>query len=270
METNFSEISELMSTDENLKPVIDLITQIMEIDDTQLNEQTVDVMKGMLTGSFTDAVTESAVAAVIEGFRKENLTRNDAKRSVQEVHEAFELLINELKPSKFKKQLLESVFDCFYNIFDTSLERYLSFDITLPIKLDEGAQVPTYAHETDAAADLYAAETVVLPAHSISTMIHTGVHIALPEGWMAMIFPRSSVGAKTGLRLSNSVGIIDSDYRGQLGILYDNISNSDYTINAGDRIAQLMIMPSYHFKANVVETIPTTDRGEGGFGSSGK
>ena len=111
---------------------------------------------------------------------------------------------------------------------------------------------------TDAAADLYAADTVTLAPHSTSNMIRTGVHIALPEGWMAMIFPRSSIGAKTGLRLSNSCGIIDSEYRGPLGVLYDNISDSEYTINAGDRIAQLLVMPNYHFRAKVVDTLDET------------
>ena len=129
--------------------------------------------------------------------------------------------------------------------------------------------MPTYAHESDAAADLYAKEKQIIPAHSISNMINTGVKIALPEGWMAMIFPRSSIGAKTGLRLSNSCGIIDSTYRGNLGILYDNISDSDYTIEEGDRIAQLLIMPSYHFRAELVDKVPDTVRGEGGFGSTG-
>ena len=147
---------------------------------------------------------------------------------------------------------------------------YHVYDIILPMTLEEGAQEPAYAHDTDACADLYAADTIILPAHSLSNMIRTGVHIQLPEGWLAMIFPRSSIGAKTGLRLSNSVGIIDQGYLGQLGVLYDNTSNSDYTINKGDRIAQLMIIPSYRFKAQIVDHLQETDRGEGGFGSSGK
>ena len=140
----------------------------------------------------------------------------------------------------------------------------------MPLTLEKGATAPSYAHETDTGADLSALETVVVPAHSIGNKIHTGVRIALPENWTAYIVPRSSIGAKTPLRLSNSIGVIDSDYRGELGILYDNISDSDYTINAGDRIAQLIVMPAYHFKAQVVDILPETERSEGGFGSTGK
>ena len=132
-----------------------------------------------------------------------------------------------------------------------------------------GAKVPTYAHDTDAAADLYAMETTVLEGNSLGNKIRTGVKIQLPEGWQALIIPRSSIGAKTSLRLSNSVGLIDSGYRGELGVLYDNTSDEPYTVNAGDRIAQLLVMPSYRFQAKVVDILADSDRGEGGFGSSG-
>ena len=84
-----------------------------------------------------------------------------------------------------------------------------------------------------------------------------------------MIFPRSSTGAKTTLRLSNSVGIIDSGYRGELGVLFDNTSVGTVEIKKGDRIAQLLIMPSYRFMPKVVDILEDSDRGEGGFGSTG-
>ena len=95
------------------------------------------------------------------------------------------------------------------------------------------------------------------------------MHIALPENWVMMIDPRSSIGLKSGLRLSNSIGIIDEDYRGEIGILYDNLSDSDYEIKAGDRIAQCWVQPVYRFKPVEVVTLPETERGEGGFGSTG-
>jgi dUTP pyrophosphatase len=112
-------------------------------------------------------------------------------------------------------------------------------------------------------------EDTTLEPCSIGNKIRTGVKIQLPEGWLALIIPRSSIGAKTPLRLSNSVGLIDSGYRGELGILYDNIGDDEYVIHAGDRIAQLLVMPSYRFQAKVVDILADSDRGEGGFGSSG-
>ena len=143
-------------------------------------------------------------------------------------------------------------------------------DITLTIALEPSAKVPTYAHPTDAAADIYALEDTLIPGNSLGNKIRTGIKIALPEKWVAYIVPRSSIGTKTPLRQSNSIGVIDSGYRGEIGVLYDNISDSDYTIKAGDRIAQMIIMPCYQFKAVVVDELDETDRGESGFGSTGK
>ena len=135
--------------------------------------------------------------------------------------------------------------------------------------LEEGAQVPTYAHDDDAAADMYAFEDITIQPHTHGTPVGTGVHIQLPEGWVAFVLPRSSMGAKTPLRLSNSVGVIDSGYRGEVRAIYDNISDDPYEIHKGDRIAQMLVMPSYRFKANVVDSLTDSDRGEGGFGSTG-
>ena len=179
-------------------------------------------------------------------------------------------LITELQPSPAKTELLNSIFGIFYEIFDEVERRYHAYDIELPITLEENAYAPTYAHDTDAAADIYALEDMVLPAHSISNKVHTGVRIALPEGWVMKLAPRSSIGAKTGLRLSNSIGIIDEEYRGEIMVLYDNISDSDYEIKAGDRIAQCWVEPVYRFNPLPADSLPETSRGEGGFGSTGK
>ena len=171
-----------------------------------------------------------------------------------------------------KKILIDTITDKMFGIFDDAVAKYHSYAIELPMTVDTaaGAQVPTYAHETDAAADLYAMDDQIFPAHSYGNRIHTGVKIQLPEGWLAMILPRSSMGTKTPLRLSNSVGLIDSGYRGELGVLYDNTSDNEYKVNAGDRIAQLLVMPSYRFQAKIVDILADSDRGEGGFGASGK
>jgi len=168
-----------------------------------------------------------------------------------------------------RKVLVDTIMAKVFNIFYKALDKYHSYAIELPIQLEDGAQVPTYAHEDDAAADLYAFEEMEISAHTKSTPVKTGVHIQLPEGWVAFILPRSSIGAKTPLRLSNSVGVIDSGYRGEVRALYDNISDESYQIHKGDRIAQMLVMPSYRFKANIVDSLEDSDRGEAGFGSTG-
>jgi len=268
--SELEKFNDLIENNEDLKPFMDMITYIMEIPDDSLTDTVVESIIGAIDGSLTTAIKENIIQEAIKSYDTQGYTFNNVQNQLNEAKNSLEELIEELKPSNKKRQLLNGVFNNFYSIFDEVLERYNKYDIKLSVFLEEGTQLPTYAHESDAAADLYAADTVVVPAHSIGNMIRTGVHIALPERWVAYIVPRSSIGAKTPLRLSNSVGVIDSGYRGPLGVLYDNISDSDYTINAGDRIAQLIVMPSYHFKAVPVDTLDETERGEGGFGSSGK
>ena len=269
-EINVNEFANLFTPDSPENPFADLITQIMSTNDATWNDSVIEIYKGMVGGALTSSLKKEAIDNIINGFEDNNLTREQAKQAIASMEEELHNNLEALQPSKQKKEVLEYTFQLYTQLFDDALEHYHNYNIKLPMTLDDGARMPTYAHDGDAAADLYAAEDMVLPAHSTSNMVKTGVHIQLPEGWIAMIFPRSSIGAKTGLRLSNSVGIIDTGYLGQLGVLYDNISDSDYTIHAGDRIAQLMVMPSYRFKPQVVKELQTTSRGEGGFGSTGK
>lgn len=273
MENNvdtLNSFADLMSQNTNLKPLTNIVEEIMALPEEQLNEDNIEIITGMISGAFTDKILKNAVDSLIASFREDGYSKRNVIDAIDSLKANINAFIEDLHPSELKKRVLNAVFDKFYTVFDLTVEKYHTYDIMLPLSLDEGAQIPTYAHEDDAAADLYAADTVTLSAHSISNMVRTDVHIALPEGWMAMIVPRSSIGAKTGLRLSNSVGIIDSQYRGPLGVLYDNISDSDYTINAGDRIAQLLVFPSYHFKPIQLESLDETERNEGGFGSTGK
>ena len=267
---NMTNLADLVASNESLQPLMDITDQIMSLSDESLTPTMIESIKGAINGAFTKEIKNNSIQMLSDEFKERGLSRMQARDNVNDFKTALTDYMEVLQPSEKKKQLFDVIFQVFYDLFDAVLERYLAYDIILPITLEEGAQVPTYAHDTDAAADLYAAETITIPANSLGTMVRTGVHIALPEGWMAIIEPRSSIGAKTPLRLSNAQGVIDSGYRGQLGVLYDNLSDSDYTINAGDRIAQLMIRPAYKFKADVVPFLTETERGEGGFGSSGK
>ena len=194
-----------------------------------------------------------------------------------EVREATDGLIATLKEVIYseeeftgnKKVLIDTVLEQLFDVFNQAVEKYHSYAIELPITLSEGAKTPTYAHDTDAAADLYALEDMGLDPHTYGHLVHTGVKIQLPEGWLALVLPRSGMSMKTPLRVSNAPGLIDSGYRGEIGVLMDNISDEYCSIQAGDRIAQLLVMPSYRFLPKQVEALTETDRGEGGFGSSG-
>ena len=247
--------------------------ELMKFTDEQLTDEVLKVVMMGVEQQFSPMLVEQSVNQIIQNFEEQGLTKEDANNAMQALSETLKETIygqNELHGNK--KILIDKIINHLFDIFQMAVEKYHSYAIELPITVDTaaGAKVPTYAHETDAAADLYAMVDQNIPAYSRGNKINTGVRIQLPEGWLAMILPRSSMGTKTGLRLSNSVGLIDSGYRGELGILYDNISNETYHITAGDRIAQLLVMPSYRFKANVVDILADSDRGEGGFGASGK
>lgn len=270
MSETMMNLTEMMENNENLKPFSEMIDAVMEIPDEALTEQTIQGIGDMLKASFTDDTINDSVKEICDNFRNAGATRAAVRQQLTESKNGLAMLIDELKPSDGKRKLLQNVFEVFYTVFNKVIERYLAYDIELPIKLDNGAKMPAYAYDYDAAADLSSLNEVVVLPHTYGNMIHTGVYLGLPEGWAAFILPRSSIGAKTPLRLSNSQGVIDSGYRGELCVLFDNISDSPYTINAGDRIAQLLIRPSYRFIAHQVNTLDETDRGEGGFGSSGK
>lgn len=254
-----------------LQTLLDAIKGLAEIDDEVLTDDALEIMIKDLDKQFAPTMVQQSINQIIANLENQELTREEAKDAMKALADTMrDLIYGEVQYVGNKKILVDTVVNKMFSIFDAVVEKYHSFSIELPIKLEKGAQVPSYAHDTDAAADLYAMETTVLEGNTLGNKIRTGVSIQLPEGWLALIIPRSSIGAKTPFRLSNSVGLIDSGYRGELGVLYDNISDTPYTINQGDRIAQLLVMPSYRFQAKVVDSLEDSDRGEDGFGSTGK
>ena len=129
-------------------------------------------------------------------------------------------------------------------------------------------RLPSYAHAGDAGADLHASEAVVLGPGERAT-VGTGVAIALPDGYVALVHPRSGLAARHGLSIVNSPGTIDSDYRGEVGVILVNLGEAPFALKRGDRIAQLVIAPVEPVEWDEVETLEDTGRGAGGFGSTG-
>lgn len=253
-----------------LQTLIDSIKSLTEIDDATLTDE---MMKTILDGveqQFSSELVQQSINQIVNNMEDQGLNKSEAQAAIKALSDTMkEMIYSEVSYTGNKKLLVDTIMDKMFGIFNAAAEKYHSYAIELPIQLEEGAQVPTYAHDSDAAADMYAMEDTTVSAHSTGTPVKTGVHIQLPEGWVAFILPRSSIGAKTPLRLSNSVGVIDSGYRGEVRALYDNVSNEPYQIHKGDRIAQMLVMPSYRFKANVVDSLEDSDRGEAGFGSTG-
>ncbi len=139
-------------------------------------------------------------------------------------------------------------------------------------KLREEARIPTSGSAYAAGYDLYAClpEGDVEIAPHTTAKIGTGLSMAVPEGYFGAIFARSGLATKEGLRPANCVGVCDSDYRGEYIIALHNDSDSPRSVSHGERIAQLVVMPYLHIEFEECDTLPETERGAGGFGSTGK
>ncbi len=138
-------------------------------------------------------------------------------------------------------------------------------------KLDENAKVPTYGSKYSAGADIYAlcSEKMTIPAGE-SAFVHTGLSLEIPEGVVGLIYARSGMACKRGVAPANKVGVIDSDYRGEIIVCLHNHGCDDVVIENGERVAQMVFAP--YFTADFAESqsLSDTARGEGGFGSTGK
>lgn len=131
-------------------------------------------------------------------------------------------------------------------------------------------QLPAYATTQSAGMDLRANIDDPITLHPMERrLIPTGLHIALPEGYEAQVRPRSGLALKHGLTVLNSPGTIDADYRGEISVVLINLSQQDFVINAGERIAQLVVARYEQAELVTVETLDETERGEGGYGHTG-
>ena len=138
------------------------------------------------------------------------------------------------------------------------------------VKLDEKATEPTYGSPFSAGADLYAvsdAPIEICPGETV--LIHTGIAMEISEGYGGFVFARSGLATKKGLAPANKVGVIDSDYRGEIMIPLHNSSNVKAVVNSGERVAQMVFLPYAAAQFVLSESLDDTERGKGGFGSSG-
>ena len=132
-----------------------------------------------------------------------------------------------------------------------------------------GSPVPSYAHPGDAGADIHAAEAVTLEPGE-RALVGTGVAIALPDGYAAFVHPRSGLAAKHGITIVNAPGTVDAGYRGEIKVILVNLGQEAFTIQRGERIAQLVLAPVTRLAWQAVDSLDETERGAGGFGSTGR
>lgn len=142
-------------------------------------------------------------------------------------------------------------------------------DVELRVRrLDPGIPLPAYAHVGDAGLDLVAAEDVEL-APGARAAVRTGLVVAVPEGWVGLVHPRSGLARRHGVTVANAPGTIDAGYRGELQVLLVNLGDESVELSRGDRVAQLLLQQVGHARVLETEDLGDTARGTGGFGSTG-
>lgn len=140
--------------------------------------------------------------------------------------------------------------------------------LPIKVKMEAGSgYTPTYAHSGDAGMDLRAVDWYTI-APGESAMVRTGLHVQIPNGYVGLVFPRSGLGSK-GITLRNAVGVVDSGYRGQVLAALWNTTSEPFEVSRGDRVCQLVIMPYARCEVEKVDELDDTERGEGGYGSTG-
>lgn len=202
-------------------------------------------------------------------FEKEAFQQGVSTKEKLEAINSFKDLREEIKDelSAEKLDFLSLLIESMENILNS-----IGYRDSVVVAVEfchENAKEPTYANPDDAGCDVYAVETTHL-APGATMIVRTGLKVAVPAGWMLSVRPRSGMSAKTGIRVANAPGTIDTGYRDEVGIILHNTGNEIYTINAGDRIAQFVIEPAPMIKFKKVDSVEEIGQNRGGgFGHTG-
>ena len=250
-----------------------LIENLMIYDDVAFSAAETQLEK-TLNETFQGPDARAARETQIKEFKQVGLTKAQVATQMEELKEHFfDLLVNlkQQTSSPDKQQFIDKLYSNIEVFAESILDEYDVESPTVSVELcREGAQLPTYAHTGDH-ADVYAVEDTTIEPNTFGNMVPTGLKMEIPQGWAISVRPRSGLSKKTCLRISNTPGSIDTGYRGEINILFDNIGFEPITIHKGDRIAQLVLEKQYQATFIPVEKVSEdTDRGAGGFGSSGK
>lgn len=254
-------IKDLLTSIPGTEDVMSQFITILELPDTQFNSIYYTAKNEILKAFNSNAVRKD-ILNQLETTPIENLDAELA--GLQEI-------INEINQdsslSNNKKDLLITILEKSGELIKsiTKIPREL---ITVKVqRIHENAILPKYAHDVDAGADIYAVEEVICKPHS-TNLIKTGIKVAIPAGFEIQIRPRSGLSLNTSMRIANTPGTIDAGYRGEVCVIMENTGNLSYTINKGDKIAQMVIMPVPMIKWEEVDELDTTERNENGFGST--
>ena len=260
----------------NFEDLVQTFEDLFQLSDEEL-ERAKPVIIDELSQSLTGA---NAIIAIDEYLRICDLAAYTPEQYQADLEtgkaECFRV-ISQIKENYASSAIKTEILDMTYSLVETyfgmvALRVAGRENPTVGIEfVHPNAKLPTYAHSGDQGADIYAVEDITIQPHAHGFMVPTGLKMLIPYGWAIGIRPRSGMSKNTPLRISNAPATIDQQYRGEVRILFDNLSDQPFEIKAGDRIAQFILEKNYHATYEQVDTVePTTERGEGGFGSSGK
>lgn len=259
-----------------LKELADILESILEkYSDEELEERGEAIINGFYQALNT-ADAQELVSEIIKDIDIYGYSPNEVMNQIASVQAALANTISGIKakyPNSIIKQslcdMMENAIDAFFVNFVGKLANRDGVNIGVELA-HPNAKIPTYAHEGDQGADLYAVEEMIIQPHTYGNLIPTGIKVIIPHDWALAIRPRSGLSKNSTLRISNAPATIDQLYRGEIKVLMDNIGDTPVTIKPGERIAQMILERNYHAAYHQVDSVsPDTERGEGGFGSSG-
>lgn len=262
-----NEIKELLRTMPRLDDGTgEQFIQLLELPDDHF-DQVYPMLKGQISKIYEGEEFQKQLLAQVELFPA--LEINEERQVIEDF---LTTIRDDDTLSDNKKELIETMFHSTLQVFERLLQcNRLSVTVQI-CKLSPNAIIPKYAHLTDAGADICAIEeTKIEPGET--KIIKTGIAVSIPVGYEIQVRPRSGLSLRSGLRIANAPGTIDSDYRGEIGVIMTNTNDIPYVIDEGMKIAQLVISPVPMIRWEEVETVEDlgiTERQADGFGSTGK
>ena len=199
-------------------------------------------------------------------FLQEGYTVADIKAIKESYDSIAQDYFKLVSPTSPKGRYITALIGIYKDFFDKIIEEGFSRTVNVKVvKETEDAVLPQYAHFGDAGADLFASEEIEIQPNEVK-IVPTGLRVEIPDGYEMQVRPRSGMTVKTAV--ITQLGTVDSCYRGPLGVMMYNHGNTPYRVQKGDKIAQAVIMPTYHGNFLIVDKLTETERGEGGFGST--
>lgn len=244
----------------NQAMVADAMGYILDMPDelfkTTFPHLVAEFKKSLKSGEFAESLVQPGMSAEQKEFHLAEIA--ETKQNLKE-------LSSELIPEKIS--FIEIILDASIDAINK-----VPYRDTVKVQVElcnDKAKLPTYANPTDAGCDVYATEEVMINGGE-TAIIPTGLKMAIPVGWMVSVRPRSGLSAKTGIRVANAPGTIDSAYRDEVGIILTNTGIEPYVVHEGDRIAQFVIEPAPMIKFETVNSVAEIgENRNGGFGHSG-